>query len=198
MTYPIGGGFPNWTSRFTDESGRLTRDGMALLQLLFNRTGATTGDFLTAISGLAGTPIFLDSSDESSDDVALIPGPQGLQGLQGAIGQQGPIGPALMLDVPDQEEQVWMPPRTFGGGWFDEKGSGGTYGFAAGVDFTGGTSTTLTLSQPYGSQANLIVAFDTGFQGPDQFSLSGKTLTFTSAIPSGISKVYVKGFLMPQ
>jgi hypothetical protein len=49
-----------------------------------------------------------------------------------------------------------------------------------------------------GSAANLIVAFDAGFQGGDTFSLNGKTLTFTSAIPSGIQKVYVKGFLMPQ
>lgn len=96
------------------------------------------------------------------------------------------------------DEFVTFAPRTFTGGWFDEKGSGGTYGFAAGVDFTAGTTTSLTLSQPYGSQANLIIAFDGTWQGADQFSVSGKTLTFTSVIPVGVSKVYVKGFLMPQ
>lgn len=97
----------------------------------------------------------------------------------------------------DHEESFPMPSRMSPGGWFDEKGSGGTYGFAAGTDFTAGTSTTLTLSQPYGSQANLIVAFDGAWQGADQFSLNDKTLTFTSPIPVGTSKVFVKGFLMP-
>lgn len=75
----------------------------------------------------------------------------------------------------------------------DEKGSGGTYGFAAGVDFTAGTSTMLTLSRDYGSAANLWVAFDGAEQGADSYSLSGMTLTFTAPIPVGTSKVYVKG-----
>lgn len=120
-----------------------------------------------------------------------IPGPSGQQGIP------GPAGPALMFDITEPDEPI-LRGLVAAGGWFDEKGSGGTYGFASGVDFTGGTTTTLTLSQAYGSQANLIVAFDGAYQGADQFSLSGKTLTFTSAIPSGTSKVYVKGFLMPQ
>jgi hypothetical protein len=81
------------------------------------------------------------------------------------------------------------------GSFVDEKGAGGTPGFAAGVDFTAGTTTQLTLSQNYGSAANLFITFDAGWQGADQFSLNGRTLTFTSAIPSGISKVFVKGFL---
>jgi hypothetical protein len=77
----------------------------------------------------------------------------------------------------------------------DEKGSGGTPGFAAGVDFTAGTTTSLTLSRNYKTAAALWVAFDAAAQGPDQYSLSGKTLTFTSAIPTGTSKVFVKGFI---
>lgn len=75
----------------------------------------------------------------------------------------------------------------------DEKGSGGTYGFANGVDFTAGTTTALTLSQAYGSASDLWVAFDGAEQGADSYSLSGTTLTFTAAIPVGTSKVYVKG-----
>ena len=77
----------------------------------------------------------------------------------------------------------------------DERGSGGTFGFAAGVDFTAGTTTSLTLSQSYGSAADLWVAFDGVEQGADSYSLSGTTLTFTAAIPVGTSKVYVKGAL---
>ena len=63
----------------------------------------------------------------------------------------------------------------------------------AGVDFTAGTSTTITLANDYGSETNIAVHFDTAFQGPDTYSLAGTTLTFTSAIPLGVSRVYIKG-----
>ena len=76
----------------------------------------------------------------------------------------------------------------------DEKGSGGTPGFASGVDFTAGTTTQLTLSKSYGSAANLFITFDGTWQGADQFALNGRILTFTSAIPVGTTKVFVKGF----
>ena len=81
------------------------------------------------------------------------------------------------------------------GSMTDEKGSGGTFGFASGVDFTAGTTTSLTLSQAYGSASDLWVAFDGVEQGADSYSLSSRTLTFTSAIPVGTNKVYVKGAL---
>lgn len=162
MTYPLTGGFPNWMAPFVDSNGRLTRDGMSLLQLLFNRTGSVGGDFLTG------------------------------QSVQGAPGI------SVVLEPDEADEPMMRGGLLVPGGWFDEKGSGGTYGFASGVDFTNGATTTLTLSQAYGWQANLIVTFDGTWQGADQFSLSGKALTFTSAIPVGVQKVYVKGFLMPQ
>lgn len=82
------------------------------------------------------------------------------------------------------------------GSMTDEKGSGGQPGFVAGVDFTAGTSTTLTLSNNYGSASNLWVAFDADEQGADTFSLGGtnnETLTFNAPIPVGVNKVYVKG-----
>lgn len=63
----------------------------------------------------------------------------------------------------------------------------------AGVDFTAGTSTALTLANDYGSETNIAVHFDTAFQGPDTYNLVGTTLTFTSVIPLGVSKVYIKG-----
>lgn len=75
----------------------------------------------------------------------------------------------------------------------DEKGSGGTPGFAAGVDFVAGTTTSLTLTGTYATADDLWVAFDGAEQGADGYSLSGHTLTFTSAIPLGTSKVFVKG-----
>ena len=65
--------------------------------------------------------------------------------------------------------------------------------FTAGVDFTPGATLTLNLAHQYASTSNLEVHFDTGFQGPDQFSLVNQTLTFISPIPVGVNKVYVSG-----
>ena len=193
-TGDLPAGFPQARYPWMDKDGYPTRDFLYLQLTLWNRTGGASGNFLPSIE-LPPFPVLLGDSDGSSDEFSSIPGPIG---AQGPAGPQGSIGPVLVFDSAEQDEPLMPPPRTFMGGWFDEKGSGGAIGFVNGVDFTAGTSTTLTLSQPYGSQANLIVAFDTGFQGGDTYSLNGRTLAFTSAIPSGIQKVYVKGFLMPQ
>lgn len=92
----------------------------------------------------------------------------------------------LIALMPDYQDPGLTP--------IDEKGSGGTPGFVAGVDFTAGTSTSLTLSRKYKSAAYLWVAFDGTWQGADQIlSLVERVLTFTSAIPAGTSKVFVKG-----
>jgi hypothetical protein len=77
----------------------------------------------------------------------------------------------------------------------DEKGSGGQPGFVAGVDFTAGTTTALTLSKNYVSASNLWVAFDGIEQGANTYTLSGTTLTFNAAIPVGTTNVFVKGAL---
>lgn len=65
--------------------------------------------------------------------------------------------------------------------------------FSDGVDFTGGTTTTLTLRSSFASASQLWVFFDGAFQGDDQYSLNGASLVFTSPITLGVSKVYVKG-----
>jgi len=65
--------------------------------------------------------------------------------------------------------------------------------FTAGVDFTPGVTTTLTLSIGAGSLGNVWIFFDGVFQGDDQISsLVGLTLTFTAPIPVGVTKVTVK------
>lgn len=190
--YPITGGFPNVGALIIDKNGKLTDAGYYLLKLMWDRLGGNSGQFIPA-SILSGSAPFADSgASADQDEPFIIPGPAGPPGIPGIAGQ------ALALEMPDVDEPMMVPALTSPGGWFDEKGSGGAIGFVAGVDFTAGTSTSLTLSQPYGSQANLIVAFDTSFKGGDLFTLSGKTLTFNSAIPNGTSKVYVKGFLMPR
>lgn len=65
--------------------------------------------------------------------------------------------------------------------------------FASGVDFTAGTSTSVTLAGNYGSKVNLWVRFDGATQGSDTYTLVGTTLSFNAAIPIGVAKVYVKG-----
>jgi len=65
--------------------------------------------------------------------------------------------------------------------------------FVAGVNFTPGTTTSLTLSQAYGSPANVQVHFDGTYQGTDQYSLNGNQITFTAPIPGGVNKVYIVG-----
>jgi hypothetical protein len=65
--------------------------------------------------------------------------------------------------------------------------------FTAPGGFTPGTTTTLTLSKVYATKAAVLVHFDGTFQGTDQYSVSGNTITFTSAIPVGVSNVYARG-----
>jgi hypothetical protein len=65
--------------------------------------------------------------------------------------------------------------------------------FVAGVGFTPGTTTSLTLSKSYPSTAAVLVHFDGTFQGSDQYSIAGTTITFTSPIPVGTSTVYARG-----
>jgi hypothetical protein len=64
--------------------------------------------------------------------------------------------------------------------------------FVAGTDFIPGTTTQLTLNAGPGSIANTWVFFDGVYQADDQTSVSGTTLSFTSPIPVGTSRVTVK------
>lgn len=66
--------------------------------------------------------------------------------------------------------------------------------FVSGTDFTGNVTTQLPLSANFGSGANLWVDFDGVPQHyPDDFTISGTNLVFTSAIPLGTQKVFTKG-----
>ena len=64
--------------------------------------------------------------------------------------------------------------------------------FADGVDFTAGSSTTLTLSSAPGSENDAILTLDGVVQHHDTWSLSGTTLTLDAAIPAGVSNAEVR------
>jgi len=63
--------------------------------------------------------------------------------------------------------------------------------FTDGGGFTAGSSTTVTLTEDPGSENNTWVFFDGVYQEKSEYSVSGTTVTFTSAIPSGVSSIDV-------
>lgn len=133
-------------------------------------------------------PIILDSNGQAS--VWLSPTQFYKFVLSPPTDSDPPTNPYWTVD------NVSAPSPVAVGNMTDEKGSGGNFGFVAGVDFVAGTTTSLTLSQNYGTSENLWVAFDGTEQGADTFSLGGtnnETLTFNAPIPFGTNKVYVKG-----
>lgn len=63
--------------------------------------------------------------------------------------------------------------------------------YDSGSGFTAGTTTSLTLSATPGTKNNTVVTFDGVVQHKDTYSVSGTTITFTSAIPLGTLAVEV-------
>lgn len=179
-----------------DEAGKVYVNKewyLALLALVTQSSssgsGASVADItlLEAVDASNGSEGLVEQS--LADIVALVQALSPQDSTEDLIARLREIEIQLahLPDYPDSSSQNTR--------FVDELGSGGTPGFAAGVDFTPGTTTTLTLSQTYNSASNLFVTFDAAWQGADQFSLTNKTLTFTSAIPNGTSKVFVKGLL---
>lgn len=63
--------------------------------------------------------------------------------------------------------------------------------FQSGVHFTPGSTTQLTLSENPGVRANTQVFFDGVYQVKSGYTLTDAVITFTSAIPLGVSSVEV-------
>ena len=175
---------PTPVQRFVDSNGNALSGG-----LLFTYQAGTTTKFATYTDATGDTqntnPIVLNQRGEAP--IWLVP----------TQAYKFVLSPSNDTDPPTSpiwtEDDIQATGATLMGNLVDEKGSGGTIGFAANVDFTPGTTTSLTLSNNYGSAANLWVAFDAAEQGGDSFTLNGNTLTFNVAIPSGVNKVFVKG-----
>lgn len=63
-----------------------------------------------------------------------------------------------------------------------------------GIDFTAGTSTSVTLGKAYGSKANLGTVVMAGIpQNPNSYSLNGLILTFDAIIPLGVDAIWLFG-----
>lgn len=175
---------PTPMQRFVDSNGNALSGG-----LLFTYQAGTTTKYPTYTDSTGNTqntnPIVLNQRGEAS--VWLVP----------TQSYKFVLAPANDTDPPTSpiwtEDQILAPSPAAVGNMTDELGSDGKPGFKAGADFTPGTTSSLTLSNNYGSVANLWVAFDAAEQGADTLSLNGKTLTFNAPIPNGTNKVYVKG-----
>ena len=92
-------------------------------------------------------------------------------------------GATLVADT-DPTPDSWTA-MTFGAGVSNKIGDI----FVDGVDYTAGTSTQLTLSGSPGSVNNVSITFDGVVQHTDQYSLLANVVTFTSAIPLGVSTI---------
>jgi len=63
--------------------------------------------------------------------------------------------------------------------------------FVDGIDFTAGTTTTVTLASSPGTKSNTQVYFDGVYQEKSEYSLSAKVITFDTPIPIGVGVVEV-------
>lgn len=160
---------PNPGVPFLDQTGRITQVWWAFLLAIFQRTGG--GGVPTPPGQVDYTPLIdaqapypLFQPDSDGNALAPVGAPQFLT-------DSPPDPVAVPYVTADPIEDI----------------------FTAGPDFTPGTTTALTLSKVYTSKAAVLVHFDGGFQATDQYSVSGNTITFTSAIPVGVSKVYARG-----
>lgn len=171
MSTPASGNanIPNPGVPFLDNSGRITQVWWAFLLAMFQRTGGggtPTPPAQTDFTPLidAQAPYPLFPLDSDGNALAPVAAPQSLI-------DSPPDLVAVTYVAADPIEDI----------------------FTAGTNFTPGTTTVLALSKVYASAAAVMVHFDGTFQATDQYSVSGNTITFTSAIPVGTSKVYARG-----
>lgn len=157
---------------FVDKNGNVTEAWFLFLVQLFRRTGGTSGGggTLTLADVLALEETFGVSMTDTGSPLTA----------EASFAQPQPD--------PGLGDMIFAPSPVTG-----SAGSVIDQTFSSGSGFTPGTTTVLTLSSSFANAAQLWIFFDGTYQGDDQYSLSGTTLTFTSAIPVGTSKVYVKG-----
>lgn len=167
---------PLVNEKFVDANGNITESWFIFLIQLWRRTGGTGGGGNTSIT---------------LDDVFAI---------EETFGFAAPtsVRDALAVEVitPPSVNQVFSADMVFAPVTVPGTGGNGSIAdqiFSSGTDFTPGVTTSLTLSNAFTNGMQIWVFFDAAFQGDDQYSLTGSVITFTGAIPVGVSKVYVKG-----
>tara|TARA_R100001377_G_scaffold76679_1_gene53692 strand:- start:2447 stop:5308 length:2862 start_codon:yes stop_codon:yes gene_type:complete len=64
--------------------------------------------------------------------------------------------------------------------------------YTVSTHFTAGSTTALTVSSAPASEQNIVVTFDGVTQHHDTYAISGTTVTFSSAIPTGTANVEIR------
>jgi hypothetical protein len=204
MSAPIN--FPDVGAPMVDpKTGRLSTVWFQLLLALFNRSGGTGGD---SSSGDAAHIAELFQQIESLVPVNYSPA------LAIRIADVEAALSAFAASIRDSEPESFVPTHGIqdasdlhavatqtANGFMSSADKAKLDGmsatvedkFVAGTGFVAGTTTSLTLSKAYASAAAVTVHFDGAFQGSDQYTISGNTITFTSAIPVGTQTVYARG-----
>lgn len=198
--------FPDVGAPMVDpKTGRLSTVWFQLLLALFNRTGGTSGD---SSGDLAA------ALDELFQQLQSLVAPNCAPELARRIADVEAALSALTLALRDPEPDSFVPTHgiqdapdlhalvtSTASGFMSSTDKAKLDGmtatvedkFVSGTGFTAGTTTSLTLSKAYASAAAVTVHFDGVFQGSDQYTIAGTTITFTSAIPVGTQTVYARG-----
>jgi hypothetical protein len=195
--------FPDVGAPMTDpKTGRVSMAWFQLLLALFNRTGGASGstgsesvgEVLQLLQSLVAPAYAPELSHQISDVEAA------LSALATALRDPEPesfVPTHGIQDAPDLHALATSSAAGFMSSADKAKldGLSATVEdkFVSGTHFTPGSTTSLTLSKAYASKAAVLVHFDGTFQASDQYTISGNTITFTSAIPVGTQNVYARG-----
>lgn len=198
--------FPDVGAPLSDpQTGRISAVWLQLLIALFNRTGGTGGSTPTDVTEQISAVV-----QQLESLVPASYGPElarriadveaALSSFALSIRESEPesfVPTHGIQDAPDLHALVTSTAAGFMSSTDKAKLDGMTATvedkFVSGAGFTPGVTTSLTLSKSYLSTAAVTVHFDSAFQGSDQYSIAGTTITFTSPIPVGTSTVYARG-----
>jgi hypothetical protein len=188
------------------KTGRLSVVWFQLLLALFSRTGGTSGN--------SSSDLLVSQVDEAFQQLQSLVAPNYATDQARRISDVEAAISALVLSIGSAEPDSFVPTHgiqdapdlhalaTSAAAGFmssadkaklDAMSATVEDKFLSGSGFTPGTTTSLTLTKAYASTAAVMVHFDGVFQGSDQYTISGNTITFTSAIPVGTQTVYARG-----
>lgn len=202
MSTPVN--FPDVGVPMVDpKTGRLSMVWFQLLLAVFNRQGGVSGN-----TGSDSAAMFAELFERIESQVPIDRGPSlriadveaALAALVNSAKSTEPESFAPTHGIQDAPD-LHAPATQTANGFLSSTDKAKLDGisatvediFQSGTGFTPGTTTSLTLSKAYASAAAVMVHFDGGFQGSDQYTISGNTITFTSAIPLGTQTVYARG-----
>ena len=150
--------------------------------------GAVTVN-LPAISGLGSTvSVGIKKTDTGANNVTVTPnGSDEIDEAGGSITIGVTNSGRVFLSDTDTAPDSWTTIQ------FGPVGATMTVqNYADGVNYTSGTTSSLTTSSAAGSEDNVIVTFDGVTQHHNTYTVSGTTVTFDAAIPLGAASVEIR------